>query len=314
MVTLEDENRALREEIAELKKALLSLATRLASKETTVDDYIRTIMFEKRFKDLKPVVKASGISGDRMLSIEDIQLLIDTIDKWDYTNTTKNQRLVVLRSSIGRYSDLVSYFDDNAPSYRGIKSDKIALTLDEMKRLSEVEPITPLEEVCKTLFFIMARTGARISDALTLSMYNVNNGILKYHAKKTCQPCMVRVSNDTVELLKLKTALKEDALITWGDESYFTHFIKEKMTEMAERAGINALQTVVKKGKTITTERYNLISSHVARTTFATLAYTEYRWDVATIQKALGHTSPAMTMKYIKSVMVQGEEILVDKF
>lgn len=317
MKTLEQENRELRMRIEELERSLASLAMGINGRTITVKDYVAMVVEEPKYKNIVKVLKSTPLweeTSDRIMGNDDVQLLIDTISSFNYIETTKNQRMVVLGNTLSRFRGLSEYFKENKNSFKGISGDKIALTLTEMRVLSDFQCLTRSEELAKTLFMLMARTGARISDVLGLTEYSVENGILRFHTKKTKQLCMVRVSKDTINLLRKKEEMRADPLITWGDDNYFRVTIFKGMREICKKAGIVSKQTVINKGKPLTTERCNLVSAHVARTTFATIAYTEYGWDVPTIQKAMGHTSPDMTMHYIKSVMVQGEKMWVDKF
>jgi integrase len=69
--------------------------------------------------------------------------------------------------------------------------------------------------------------------------------------------------------------------------------------ELGEMANINEMVSLYKGGKQIVEKKYNMISTHTARRSFATNAYLARVPSIA-IMKITGHKSEKNFLKYIK--------------
>ena len=78
----------------------------------------------------------------------------------------------------------------------------------------------------------------------------------------------------------------------------------QHLKTLGEMAGFTDLVTlrenVAGRTKTVTKKRYEYISAHTARRTFATIAYKEWKVPIGTIMKITNHKTEAMFFKYIK--------------
>ncbi len=166
------------------------------------------------------------------------------------------------------------------------KTAKTWLTIDDLKKIEEYEPQTNVELSVKTKFLIGAYTGARQSDFMQLKESNIVNGRFEYIAQKTDVKAIVPIKPLVLELIKIKT--QEVSLVT------FIATIKS----ICEKCGITQKVNVLKAGKHIEGEKWNFITSHTARISFATNMYL-LGCDIRTISKMLGHSSISMTERYI---------------
>ena len=152
-----------------------------------------------------------------------------------------------------------------------------------------------LEKV-RDLFIIGCNTGLRFSDLSKLNNDNIKaDGMIEIKTQKTEKKVIVPI-NPTVRAILDKYKNQLPRAIS---NQKFNEYLKE----IAELAGIDEpITTEITKGgfKVIkTTEKYNLVTSHTARRSFATNAFLA---DVPSISimKITGHKTESAFMKYIK--------------
>ena len=93
--------------------------------------------------------------------------------------------------------------------------------------------------------------------------------------------------------------------------------INRYIKKVAERAGITEIVNIIKTNggeeKEVPTKKCELIHTHTARRTGATLMYLS-GMDVYDIIKITGHTSPVMLRKYIKADELEVVEKITEKY
>lgn len=166
---------------------------------------------------------------------------------------------------------------DNIENIRGEEVERVFLTYEEIKKLSE----TPSDrESVKRAFLFACFTGLRLSDVKALEWKNVKGDQLIIRIKKTGQPEYLPISKSAIKFL--------------GEKGKDTDRIFQMMK--GEDCIWNALQRW-KNAAGI--EKH--ISFHVSRHTFATLALTS-GVDLYTVSKLLGHSSIKNTQIYAKII------------
>jgi integrase len=87
--------------------------------------------------------------------------------------------------------------------------------------------------------------------------------------------------------------------------------MNQYLKEIGELAELNEMITLKRGGTTVTDKKYNLISTHTARRSFATNAYLARVPSIA-IMKITGHRSEKSFMKYIKVDSLQSALNIAD--
>lgn len=174
-------------------------------------------------------------------------------------------------------------------------SEAVYLSRKELQRIRSYNPLTPKEEVVKSIFLIQAFTGARRSDAERLSMANVNpdTNTIHYTSQKTRKSVECPFPTWLSELLPLNA---EDILKRVKvDQVNFNHILRF----ICRCCAINSPVTIFRRGKESTLPKWRFISSHTARRSYATNLML-WGADVNLIAKLMGHSDVQMTMRYIK--------------
>ena len=204
----------------------------------------------------------------------------------------------VLKSVIARYEDDV---DLPCRTFREIlkakneKPLKTYLNIEELRRLEAVEPHGPVEELVKYQFLIGAHTGMRISDIRRADEANLGHGNLTYVSVKTGIKASIPCGD------RLKGWLEA---VSMNEEHPSLVAYNNAIRRLCRRAGINETVKVYKGGKTLTGEKWEFVSSHTARISFAT-NLADCNVPVLSISRLCGHSSIQMTERYIVSKNVQ---------
>ena len=77
---------------------------------------------------------------------------------------------------------------------------------------------------------------------------------------------------------------------------------------ICKKCGINETTQIFHKGEDIIGEKWQFVTSHTARKSFATNVYLRCR-DIFLVSKYMGHSSVDMTATYIMSVGDAPEEV-----
>lgn len=163
---------------------------------------------------------------------------------------------------------------------------KVALTLDEIKRLTALNLNRQVLKDVRNVFLIQCYTGLSYSDIKSLSVANISkgdNGILWLRMKrqKTSVSFSVPLLPQALEILNqyLATATSETPLLPV--------ISNQKMNE-----NLKLLQELAGISKNLTT--------HLARHSFATTITLSNGVPIETVSKMLGHTKLSTTQIYAK--------------
>lgn len=234
-------------------------------------------------------------------------------------------------NTIGGYIDDIKLFCRNAE----LKGNKIS-TEHKLKEfyspsnntqdiyLKETEIIkiynTPFNQDyldnARDWLIIGLRTGLRVSDLLSLSTKDINDGFIELRNKKTDFPVIIPLHDNVIEILTKRNGEFPRKI----SDPNFNLYIKEVariagLTEKVEGAKIS--ETTVKingKEETIhrkvigTYPKHELVSSHICRRTFATLLYGKI--DTLAIMKITGHQTERQFLGYIKITPKEYAEVL----
>lgn len=152
-------------------------------------------------------------------------------------------------------------------SVRGAATKSVYLTSHEMELFLSYKPQTETEHYVHRNFCVAMMTGARLVDAVKLSISNcdIETNMLSYVPQKT-PGIIVHVPVDERHGLRMflaDTAVEECCKDTYNDI----------VRRICKLVGIDTISTAVKAGVTKTGPKHELVSSHTARRSFATNLY-----------------------------------------
>lgn len=205
----------------------------------------------------------------------------------------------------GRRDQLHQNLIDRTPEFKAVtaQTDEFPLTEDEVRAIEKLKfGDTPKEkklEESRDRFLIGICTAQRRRDYKKFTTDNIDKinkvKVFRLHQHKTTHPVTIPLSPRLEKLLK-----KYGTNPPLCSDSTFNDHIKK----ICRRAGITQKVTYRenKGGETIikTAEKWELMSSHTARRTGATIMYLN-GVDIYTIMKILGHSTPDQTVKYIRA-------------
>lgn len=175
--------------------------------------------------------------------------------------------------------------------------DKIYLNTEEVKAIYNLDLSTrPDLDQIRDLFILGCCTGLRFSDFTQIKKENIIDGNkIKIRTLKTDETVVIPIHSFAKEILK-----KYDGCI---DRPPHNKELNDGIKTVAELAKIKeVVEYSINKGGKIekmNTEKFNQVSSHTARRSFATNLYLA---DVPsiTIMKITGHKSEKSFLKYIR--------------
>ena len=158
----------------------------------------------------------------------------------------------------------------------------------------------------RDLFIIGLRTGLRISDFLRLKDINLKKGFIEIETAKTGERVVIPLHHQIQSILEKRNG----ALPNTISDQKFNLYIKEicqkvEINEMTEGAKVNP---ETKRKETGTFPKFELISSHTCRRSFASNLYGKL--PNMTIMSITGHQTEAIFLKYIKITKNEHAETL----
>jgi site-specific recombinase XerD len=171
----------------------------------------------------------------------------------------------------------------------------ITLTKEELKTLYNFQPPTKKMEKVKDLLLFGCSTGLRYSDVIKVSPHNIVDGKVDFTAQKTSQLVAVPLNNISSEILrKHDNDLRK---IKISNQKY-----NDYMKDLCKVAEINSKVTVNKyeglKVNVMDHEKWEVVSSHIGRRTFITLAL-EADIPAEVVMKYTGHVTYKSFKKYV---------------
>lgn len=240
------------------------------------------------------------------------------IPQWDSLTKAKLAKFVsfmqenLAPSSVKTYAamfkSVLTLFDDEAElpkgygkilSPRGCISQNTWLTDKEIVKLLGYEPKNDQERLVKCQFVMGCVTGARHSDYSRFTLENIVDGKLVYVSQKThikaeipLAPAVARILNSDF-FTEVVSGQNEVTVSEMG----FNKIIRR----ICHECGMTAKIKLFRSGEETEGEKWEFISSHTARRSFATNLYLRCR-DIFMVSRLMGHRSVEMTAGYICSI------------
>ncbi|HET8885602.1 MAG TPA: site-specific integrase [Salinimicrobium sp.] len=174
--------------------------------------------------------------------------------------------------------------------------DNIYLNEHELKAFIELD-LSQNKKLEKTrdLFVIGCYTGLRFSDLAEVNYRNINGNNLRIRTQKTGSDVVIPILDEIQPIIN-----KYNGNLP---KPYTNQVMNRYLKELGEIAGMNSsFNTYNKKGgQTIKTtfKKWEMISTHTARRSFATNMYLR-GYDTMMIMQITGHSSEKVFMNYIK--------------
>lgn len=195
------------------------------------------------------------------------------------------------KAILARYEDDVDFCKDYKEILRAKneKPVKTFLTIKELERLERVECKSEYDRYVLDEFLIGAYTGMRLSDAREVSVENMANGFLSYVSIKTGIHAVIPLKSGIAERIE-RVQANEFPVTTAG----YNKIIRR----LCKRAGLTERVKVYKAGESDSGEKWEFVSSHTARISFAS-NLANLGAPIIEISKMMGHATIQQTERYI---------------
>lgn len=161
-------------------------------------------------------------------------------------------------------------------------------------------------EKARNLFIIGLRTGLRISDFMRLKEFNIKKEFIEVETLKTKEKVVIPLHHQVKAILNKNGGKLPPTISDQKFNDYIKEICKEVgITELIEGAKINP---DTKRKETGIYPKYELISSHTCRRSFATNLYGQL--PNLLIMDITGHNTEAVFLKYIKTTKQEHAEML----
>jgi integrase len=169
----------------------------------------------------------------------------------------------------------------------------VALKESELEKIASLDFTSSNLSKCRDYFLILCYTGVRISDLETVLNTPIVDNQVTFIQKKTAKKVVVPLLDEIRNLFEQYANQKVDI------NSNFNDYIRK----ICKKACIDEIQTVSKtiggKFQTEKHQKWELVSTHTGRRSFATNSY--YRnIPSLTIMSVTGHRTESAFLKYIK--------------
>ena len=215
--------------------------------------------------------------------------------------SSARQYTAKLKAVLELYTDEVELPKDwrKVLTVKDDESQHVYLTEDEIRRIIEYRPDTLTEAIVQQQFVLGCLTGARHSDYSRFTEANVNEqGNLVYVSKKTHVKAEIPLSQQAREILYGHDHPYPGAYRQEVSDPTFNTTIRR----ICDLCDIDQTIQLYRRGEFWTGKKYEAVSSHTARRSFATNLYLRCR-DLLLVSKLCGHSDPTMTARYISCGM-----------
>jgi integrase len=176
------------------------------------------------------------------------------------------------------------------------ETESVYLTQDELNSISNLKYLPPYLEKVRDMFIIGCDTGLRFSDLSRLTKDNINSdNTISIKTQKTGKVVVIPMTPRVKTIFEKYNYVLPDSI---SNQKY-----NEYLKDIARRANlkepISTTRTIKGMLVTRTVEKWELVTSHTARRSFATNAFLADVPAIA-IMKITGHKTESAFMKYIK--------------
>lgn len=186
------------------------------------------------------------------------------------------------------------------------EGDAIALNEEELKMIAGHDfTDNKRYERTRDVFLLGCYTGLRFSDVTRLQAENVGERLITIRQKKTDNPVIIPIHPEFRRIWE-----------KYGGRLPSVSSIQrfnEKIKQVCKECGLNepVLKSITRGGRrvTVSCEKWEMVSSHTARRTFATNLYRS-GFPSISIMQITGHKTETAFLKYIKVSKAEHAEML----
>jgi len=242
--------------------------------------------FEKFCLKLDPPRKMEQIVDE--MKIADVEDVIDTIQHWINTSTTKGNNMRCRVTQLNKYLRYrkirIDSMDMKDLEYRnGVSEERVAVQLDDLQRICE-----RAQPKRKTLYITLACTGMTVGEAcqirksdLDFTQSRIIIDIKPKYTKKDSRPRKVFVSKEAERHLKRYLDKMDDNDLIFGESE------NPKLAIASEQMSFRRTVDLLGLGRKYDTGTRH-ITLHALRAYFFTKAMQKY--DLAYANRLTGHT------------------------
>ncbi|MFN5182271.1 MAG: site-specific integrase, partial [Bacteroidota bacterium] len=178
--------------------------------------------------------------------------------------------------------------------------DSIYLNEEEIKKLYDLD-LSDKERLAfvRDLFIVGCYTGLRFSDFTQIKPENIRKGMISLRTQKTNEMVIIPVHPMVEDIMKKYKGKYANSLPPAFTNQVMNNYLKEigKLAQLNESNLVS--KTIGGKKISISYKKYELITTHTARRSFATNLYLQ-EFPAISIMKITGHRSEKNFMNYIK--------------
>ncbi len=184
--------------------------------------------------------------------------------------------------------------------------DTVYLTKAEVDALWDYKPKGELDRKARDLFILGVYTAARFSDYSRLSEDMIQDGVIRFHQVKTAGAVLLPVAPRVVEVLK-----RNGGRAPRLSQQHLNEWIKRVCKEVGIDSPVEVTKTVGASHKTEIKKKYELVSSHTARRTGASLLYMT-GVPLQQVMLITGHKDEKSIRRYLRLTKEENVALLRD--
>ena len=186
------------------------------------------------------------------------------------------------------------------------ETDTVYLTREEVERLWKYTPRGALDRKARDLFLLGVYTAARFSDYSRLSTDMIQDGVIRFHQVKTAGSVLIPASPRVVEILKRNGGRAPDIA-----QQHLNEWIKRVCEKVGIDSPVEISKTVGVRRETEIKKKYELVTSHTARRTGATLLYMT-GVPLQQVMLITGHKDEKSIRRYLRLTKEENVALLKD--
>lgn len=182
--------------------------------------------------------------------------------------------------------------------------ETIALTAEELNALWTCDKLTQMERKARDLFIIGVYAVARWEDYSRLSTDNIANGMLNYEQLKTGRTVMLPVSSRLLESLE-----RNGGIAPKLSQQKFNEAIKRCCKKIGMTDKVHVSKSKGANRVSASSERWEMVSSHTARRTGATMLYLA-GVPIKRCMLISGHSTESNFLRYVRITKEENARML----